>query len=403
MINLVLCASGADEVELVSLISANLGDQIKISRRCVDIAELLAATSTGLADVAVVDVDTPGFTKEVIRELYARKTAVVALSGDYTNTSFDSLGLNQGIKVNDSIDTIYETLLTAVFLIQEEGIPEFNNELPTQSAELAPLITVWGPHGATGKSFLSMNFAYESALLGLKTLLVDADTYGPCQAQLFGVIDEGPGIIAACRAASKGNLNEGLLKELAPQVAPNLHLLSGIGVASRFRELDGKALSEVLIKARNHFDLVVVDVASNLENNEVYEDLSNTRNAVTITSLQQSSKVISVLKADPVSIARFIRDQSRFREIVNSPVSVVINKVDNVVNAQDIIRSISGRAEFDQVYTVPFQPNLVSKAIWDGTVVAESAARSELRKAISQINHQVIAKEVMANIALKAS
>ena len=49
--------------------------------------------------------------------------------------------------------------------------------------------------------------AAEVASRGGEVLLVDADTYGGCVAQSLGLLDEAPGIAAACRAAEQGSLD----------------------------------------------------------------------------------------------------------------------------------------------------------------------------------------------------
>ena len=66
------------------------------------------------------------------------------------------------------------------------------------------VIAVWGPTGAPGRTTVAVTLAVEAALLGVETLLVDADTYGGSVAQALGLLDEAPGLAAAARAANSG-------------------------------------------------------------------------------------------------------------------------------------------------------------------------------------------------------
>ena len=62
------------------------------------------------------------------------------------------------------------------------------------------------PTGAPGRSTVALNLAAELAVHA-PTLLVDCDTYGSSVAQSLGLLDEAPGMAAACRAADQGALD----------------------------------------------------------------------------------------------------------------------------------------------------------------------------------------------------
>ena len=81
-------------------------------------------------------------------------------------------------------------------------------------------------------------------------LLVDADTYGGCVAQTLGLLDEAPGIAAACRAADQGLLDLPALSRIAPEVVPGLRVLTGLPKAERWPEVRAAALERVLELSR---------------------------------------------------------------------------------------------------------------------------------------------------------
>jgi len=59
----------------------------------------------------------------------------------------------------------------------------------------AMTIACWGSAGS-GKSTVGANLAFELAALGLRVVLVDADTYNPSLSALLGITDPGPGLTA---------------------------------------------------------------------------------------------------------------------------------------------------------------------------------------------------------------
>ena len=96
------------------------------------------------------------------------------------------------------------------------------------------MVAVWGPTGAPGRTSVALGIAGELAELGFPTMLIDADVYGGVVAQLLGLLDEAPGLAAACRLANNGTLDLPGLAELAVQVRPGLRVLTGIARAERW-------------------------------------------------------------------------------------------------------------------------------------------------------------------------
>ena len=85
---------------------------------------------------------------------------------------------------------------------------------PTGTAQSVPnptergsVIAVWGPTGAPGRTTVAVGVADELARLGRSTLLIDADVYGGVIAPTLGLLDESPGLAAACRSAGASRLD----------------------------------------------------------------------------------------------------------------------------------------------------------------------------------------------------
>ena len=69
------------------------------------------------------------------------------------------------------------------------------------------VVAVWGPTGAPGRTTVAVTLADELARLGSAALLVDADVYGGTVAAVLGLLDESPGLAAACRQAGGERLD----------------------------------------------------------------------------------------------------------------------------------------------------------------------------------------------------
>src|SRR5690625_7628883 len=85
---------------------------------------------------------------------------------------------------------------------------------------------------------------------------------------MLGVLDETPGLVAACRAHDRDTLDERTLHALLPLVQPGLRLLSGIGVPARWAELQRSSLDGLWQMLTGSGDLVIVDVGPMLEEGE---------------------------------------------------------------------------------------------------------------------------------------
>ncbi len=306
--------------------------QVRIARRCADLADLLATVASGLGTVALVSADLRGLTLSEVARLRSGGVDVVGLSDpddETTELRLWQLGVRTVLPADAPVEHLVEAVLTwrgdvnpendgnrfvdlglAVGHVAATGTggpdawstgdpsgngfgaaPEVDVALDqswaeTGSAPILPdadlgtaargrVIAVWGPAGAPGRTTIAINVAAELALLGRRVLLIDADTYGGAVGQVLSVLDEAPGLIAAARAADQGSLDLSALARLAPELllgsartAPRLRLLTGIPKAERWPEIRAAALERVLDVARSLADEVVVDVGFCLENDE---------------------------------------------------------------------------------------------------------------------------------------
>ncbi|MGO2362520.1 MAG: AAA family ATPase, partial [Brachybacterium tyrofermentans] len=314
MIDVVLCASGSDEVRIVHDLAQEKSGTARVVRRCADLAETMAVVAAGVGDVVLIDVSVRGLGRDPLATLM-RGAAVVGLRSEEAPDQ-TSLGLRHLLPSSAPIAEILAVLDAAVAPTEREEawVQEPAIDGPDEAGRL---VVVWGPGGAPGRSTIAVNLAAEAVLAGEQTVLVDADTYGPAQSQMLGVLDETPGLVAACRAHDRDTLDAESLEALLPSAQPGLRLLSGIGVPARWSEVRRTSMDGLWQALARRGDLVVADVGPVLEEDEElsYDTAAPQRNAATISALESADVVIAVVAADPVSITRLLRDHSRLEEL----------------------------------------------------------------------------------------
>ncbi len=194
-----------------------------------------------------------------------------------------------------------------------------------------PLLAVWGPTGAPGRSTVAEAVAREYARAGLRTLLVDADSYGGALAVRLGLLDEASTLVTAVRLADAGHLDRTTLDDLAACLPDGLRVLTGISEAARWPQLRPAGLDAVLMLAGDTYDRVVVDCGFCLEQDEElsYDTLAPQRNGATLTALARADHVIVVGTADPVGAARLQSGMAQLAELLpEAPATVLLNRID---------------------------------------------------------------------------
>jgi MinD-like ATPase involved in chromosome partitioning or flagellar assembly len=186
---------------------------------------------------------------------------------------------------------------------------EANEQTPLANSA-SRLIAVWGSAGS-GKTLVSLNLAFEIASLGKRVLLVDADSYGPSIAPALGVTDPGPGILAALRLARQGRLDQAELMRLSQELTFEKHtlwFLPGVAAPMRWSDFDEAAVRGFLAIAREHFDVIVVDVAPYLEPGIYTPESSVSRNQASLGFIESADLVLGLFSADAIGVNRFLWD-----------------------------------------------------------------------------------------------
>lgn len=352
---------------------------LTLARRCVDVAELVAVAASGQIRACVISQTLPGLDRTVIDALHSYDVAVVALADAPVGSLLPWDAVLQ-------IPVVADDLVRAVLHgpVNRDVPPDGPNGHPTTAR--SQVIAVWGPTGAPGRSTVALGLADEASRLGVPTLLIDADVYGGAIAPMLGLLDEAPGLAAAARVATQGDLELGTLARLALSLGPNLRVLTGISRVDRWPELRPGAVEAVLAAARQLCPLVVVDCAFAVEQDEElsYDTLAPRRNGATVTVLEAADTVLCIGGADPVALARAMRALQELSELVPQVRPVVVaNQVRSSVS------SGSARAQLSEAYHryaglpvhafLPYDRAATDATLARGRTLAEAAPRSALR------------------------
>ncbi|CCH76536.1 putative regulator [Nostocoides japonicum T1-X7] len=386
--------------------------ELTVVRRCVDLADLLSAAAAGAGDLAVVSASLRSLGREAVAELRGhglRVLGVTRLGDEAQERLLRQLGIDAVVR-SDAEPADIDEAVAAIPSIHDaraagtdapgDDAPDrpLGEDLPLGDAEptRCRLVAVWGPLGSPGRTTVAVNLAAELAFSGHRTLLVDADTWGASIAQTLALVDEAPGLAAAARAADHGGLDRPTLARLAPEVRPDLRVLTGLPRADRWPELRVASVEEVLRLARTVADVVVVDTGFSLEDDEElsYDTAAPRRNAVTRLVLAEADELVVVGAGDPIGLQRLVRAVQDLG-VVPSPVpAVVVNKVRaSAVGSHPqraIAEALARFSGLEDLTFLPWAPEVCDAALLAGQTLAEHNARSDLRLAIATLSERFV-------------
>jgi MinD-like ATPase involved in chromosome partitioning or flagellar assembly len=385
---------------------------VTVVRRCVDVVELLAAAALGTARAALVSADLRGLDREALAHLRSCGLVTVGVAQDESGEQLlHQLGADFVLAADSPPEQVAGALRAAAAAVPAPGafsVPAGGDSWTSSGSPMArepepglgTVIAVWGPTGAPGRTTVSLGLANALATRGVSTLLVDADPYGGSVASLTGLLDESPGITAACRASNAGSLDVARLAASCCEVAPGLRVLTGLSDASRWPELRPAALEAVLTMGRRVAAVTVVDGGFCLEEDEElsYDTMAPRRNAATLTCLRSADRVVVVGSADPVGLARLVRELPRLAAAIGEPleeissagrVLVVANRLRAGLlpgsprrNVEEALQRHAGATLFG---TLPMDVPSADAAHGRGQLLSEAAPQSPLFLALEAL------------------
>lgn len=122
------------------------------------------------------------------------------------------------------------------------------------------MLSVTGPTGAPGRTFLSINLAGALLMQGLRVALVDADPHLGAVAVQLDLAEDRSLIYLAHEAALKPVDDTLVLRHV--QTVAGLDVLTGRSIAGFGEPLPGPLLEEVVQILRRQYDVIVIDAGA---------------------------------------------------------------------------------------------------------------------------------------------
>jgi MinD-like ATPase involved in chromosome partitioning or flagellar assembly len=418
---------------------AHAGDQVVL--RAATVSELIARAAAGELDLMVVQSIRGKLTPELIGSCELTDVTLLAVVStdaerDHAASLHFPLTAAAGTSWADmklSIDRKEPTFpqedaaLEVPASVVDAGLRESAKTSPVRrfqrvrratlelrQAEASPsrVIAVWGPTGAPGRTSIAINLATELMLKGHRTLLVDADTYGGSIALALGLIDETPGIAAACRQAHRDAFIRDEFERVVQHVdiengsRSQLAVLTGISRSNRWPEIAGDRVTSVLNTCREWFDVIVCDVAFNLETDEeITSDMfAPRRNMATLAVLAAADAVLEVTGSEPVSLARYLRAHQDFTDAFpHKPGFTVANRVrpgaQGMNPGHQVTHTLERFSGVRNPLLLPFDEKTTELMALKSAPAAVAAPKSKLRQGYEAIADRVSALQISSEKA----
>ncbi|HWI43707.1 MAG TPA: hypothetical protein VNS81_08800 [Nocardioides sp.] len=393
----VLLVSSGSSWEAPALAALTRHPGVVLLKRCVDVEDLLAAASTGQADVAVLGADLPGLDQTVVDDLARHGVQVVGIATDpdLARPRATRIGIRTVLPAEE-VDRIGPALVALVSPGEGRAAPDrapasFADRLPGEDAAAAPVaqpgrvIAVWGPAGAPGRTTLAAALAAELARRGLGTLLVDADPYGGAVAQQLGILDEVSGLLAAARLSVAGTL-EDRFTTVQRRLSDQLRVITGLPRADRWSEVRPGTLAQVAERGRRDGQ-VVLDTGFSLEADPAADLGRPERNGMTREAIEVADDIVLVGSADPVGLSRLARAITELHELrPEPPVRVVVNRMRSSLGWRegDVAAMLAGFGATHGVHFLPDDQPAVDRALVAGRLLVE-AGESALTRAVGLV------------------
>lgn len=368
---LVLAAGAAWESPALTRLADR--SDVVVLKRCVDVPDLLATAAAGQAGVAVVALDAPGLDRAAVDHLRGhgvRPVAVLPGGADLDPAALRATRIGIRALVGDhELDAL--TDLVAAGEEPDDTIARDGPDAQVPAPSPGPVVAVWGPSGAPGRTTLAVGIAAELAR-DRRTILVDADPWGGTVAQQLGIVDEVSGVLAATRLVATGQLPErfgGLQRSLDHR----LSVVTGLPRADRWVEVRAGVVDHLLDVARRHGH-VVVDTGFSLEHDPAVDAGRAGRNTMTLESLGAADEVVVIGNADPLGLARLARGLVELREATGrSDVRVVVNRMRPTLgwSEQEIAGMLGGLTRITGLHFLPEDRTAVDRALVAGRSLVE--------------------------------
>ncbi len=372
VLSVLVCSGGAAwELALVrGLGRSELG--IRVARRCVDHGELLGTALRDRPRAVLVDASLPWVDRDLVTTLRRAGTETVAIGA--SARPLEQIGIHCL-----PADASPEAVSALVFGL-DIGPSTVGTTVPADrvgASDAGRLVAVWGAGGAPGRSTVAIHLAIEAASAGRRTIVIDGDVWSASIAQSLQ-LEEAPSITQAARLAADGwpAPITGCVQE-GPE---NVAVLVGLARAELWPEVREESWRAVLAAAVLEYDVVVVDLAAPIEEDEelAFDRVPFRRNLATTVVLERADEIVMVVGSDPIGLRRAVMAHQSLvaRTPAVSDVKVILNRAPRSGRRlQDCSRAVSAWIDARPVALLPREPSF-DRVVWEGRPLHAIAPRS---------------------------
>lgn len=354
------------EAQIVQFL-AHPSSGVRLVRRCLDLADLLAHAQTHEPDLVVISDAAAGCDAAVVDELRRYARAVVGVAdGPRSAERLRRLRLSAIAEIPPGGDSPATGLMEA-FESALTGAASSSALAPAPGQAQPPLatpaleggrgrgriVTVWGGPGSPGRSTAAAALAIAAAAQGHRVVLVDADVDAPSQAFAWPTRSGHAvsGLVRACRRADENRLTvEGAISCAERPVDQEFELMTGIAGHEERVEVRPDTVVDVVTALAEAGDLVIVDIGSEIRPPGSGRELgwSPHRSGVGRACLRASDSILCAVRATPLGVLRFAQAWPALAELqLVSPMSEDITLVATGVGSPGTGRK--AHRQFDSV------------------------------------------------------
>lgn len=365
----------------------------QIQRRCVDAVDALAVTKVISCDLVVISDHTLRVDPEFVNEVLRQGIRLVALTSQ--PTYFQNLGVRETVALD------LTNPLTAI-----PGLSALARVSKTENVEVSQptgeLIFVGGFGGATGKTRLAAELAWQFSSQGKLTLLVDGDTYGPALTQTLGLAPTTFGLLELCRKIERKTVGESLFETSVAKLNSNLDFVGGITKNSRWIDLRPVVVSDFWQLAKTEYQKVIVDGGPVIEVEPLLAIESGIakRNLVANSALQSSQQVILTCLAHPINLTRLIKGLVENAALFeNKELSIALLAASNKKQTKDALHTIATHTECENIFVIESNNDLVDTALSQSAFVSAIGKSAALCNTYLEISKEIYGPKIYSDTA----
>ena len=371
VIDVLMCAGAASwELAIVrGLQPREVG--IRVARRCADHGELLGTALRDRPRAVLLDASLPWIDRDFVATL--RRAGVEVFAIGSSARPLERIGARR-FTANVTADEIAAALYGL-------GAPTPSADLavmPSPRTGIGRLVVVWSGAGSPGRTMCAIHLALEAARSGLRTLLIDADVWAASIAQTLDLA-ESPSLAQAALLASEGWRSP--LTDCVQSGPEGLSVLAGLARSELWPEVREESWRAILGTAIAGYEVVVVDVAAPIEEDEelAFDRVPFRRNLVTTLALELADHVALVAATDPVGLRRAVVAHRTLIErsgATAAELSIVLNRAPRAGRRlQECSRTVSDWMGDAPAAFLPEEPAF-DRVRWEGRSLHDVAPRS---------------------------